>query len=207
MAVSQAFNWIDVTITGVIVVSILISLIRGFIREALSLIIWGLALYVSLKFAHPFSTLFSGHINNDSIRVGVSFVCLFVLTLMGGALLSYVLSLLVEKTGLSGSDRLMGMIFGFLRGVLVVAVLLLIAKKLTSLPHDPLWRQSHLVPKFAPIEHWLEEIMHRRVKQYLPVEKIKSNSSDVNQDLLKAFLPKAKKDATPTPAPLDVNQP
>lgn len=176
------FNWIDVTIVGVILVSVLISLIRGFVREALSLIIWAVAAYVSLTFADNFAKFFIGHIDSVSIRLGVSFIILFVLTLIAGAILSFVLSLLVEKTGLSGSDRLLGVIFGFMRGVLVVSVLILVVK-LTNIPHDPMWQHSKLVPKFEPIEKWLQQFMDDHVKDYLPIhqlKKINSGSDNVN---------------------------
>lgn len=173
----SGLNWIDVTIIGVILVSVLISLIRGFVREALSLVIWAAAAYLALTFSHDFSTFFIGHIVSPSIRLGVSFMILFVLTLIAGAVLSYILSLLVEKTGLSGSDRMLGVIFGFARGVLVVSVLVLVAK-LTNVPQDPLWQNSKLVPKFEPIEVWLQNFMDEHVKDYLPMHNLRK----INQD-------------------------
>ncbi len=172
MPAHSAMNWIDITILAVLGISVLISFIRGFIREALSLFIWAGAAYVSLKFGKGFSQVFVGHINTPAVRLAVGFVSLFVIVLIAGAILSYVLSLLVEKTGLSGSDRLLGMIFGLARGVLVVSVLILVAK-LTNLPKDPVWKESMMLPKFTPVEMWLHNFMDKQVKTLLPMEKMK----------------------------------
>src|SRR5699024_8046536 len=118
--------WIDYFILAVIVLSILLSLIRGFVREAVSLGTWLAAFGLALTFAGPLSRWFTA-IDSDALRIILAFALLFVAVLIVGAVLNHVISALVDKTGLSGTDRLIGAVFGFGRGLVLVAALVLVA--------------------------------------------------------------------------------
>ncbi|MFW5444048.1 MAG: CvpA family protein [Methylococcaceae bacterium] len=148
--------WIDFTIIGLIVISSFIGLFRGFIREAFSLIIWVLAIWVGLTFSREFSTFLEGIMSVPSARIATAFVILFVVTLILGALISYLLGELVKKTGLTGSDRFAGMIFGIARGLVVVAIIVMLAG-LTPLPEDSWWKESILIPPFQSLAIWLRD--------------------------------------------------
>ena len=67
-----------------------------------------------------------------------------------------ILRQLVTSTGLTGSDRFLGLIFGIARGALVVAILVLLAG-LTPFPEDPWWNESSLLEWFQPLALWLRE--------------------------------------------------
>ena len=84
----------------------------------------------------------------------VSFTILFVMTLIITALLNRLAGQLVTRTGLSGTDRMIGMIFGIARGVVVVSVLVLLAG-LTTMPQDPWWHESVLIDVFHKLALWL----------------------------------------------------
>ncbi|TNC92127.1 MAG: colicin V production CvpA, partial [Thalassolituus sp.] len=114
---------IDWVILGVIVVSGLISLMRGFVKEALSLVSWVVALFVARFFSGNLATLLEGQIETNSLRWVVAFVILFVATLFVMALINYLISQIVKATGLTGTDRVLGMVFGMVRGLLIVVVL------------------------------------------------------------------------------------
>lgn len=189
-------NWADWVIIGIVVVSALISLIRGFVREGLSLIIWASAAWVSLVFAKDVADLFSNQIHSPSIRLAISFVVLFLGVLVLGAILSYLVCLLVEKTGLTGTDRFIGVFFGLARGFLVVAVLILLAK-LTSLPQNSWWQDSYLIPHFEPLESGLSAFMDAHIKQYLPIKQAKKAQAKVGN--LPLVQPKQVDDASATP--------
>ncbi|MAZ38765.1 MAG: colicin V production CvpA [Legionellales bacterium] len=151
-------NWLDYVIIGIIAISVLISLVRGFVREALSLITWAVAFLVAFNFSHDLSLLFSGHIKSASASYALAFAILFLVTLLIGAVVNYLLSTLVKKTGLSGTDRVFGMILGGVRGVLVVAVLILLAG-FTTLPKETAWQHSVLLPHFQSCVTWLEQFI------------------------------------------------
>jgi len=148
--------WIDYAIVGLILISSIIGLFRGFIREAFSLVIWVLAIWVGLTFSREFSGFLEGLISYPSARIAAAFAVLFFVTLILGAIISYLLGELVKRTGLTGSDRFAGMIFGIARGFIVVAIIIMLAG-LTPLPEDSWWKESILIPPFQSLAIWLHD--------------------------------------------------
>jgi membrane protein required for colicin V production len=146
--------WVDIVIPGIIAISALFSLMRGFVREALSLLGWVAAFWVALTFGKDVADLFLTGISTPSLRMVVAFTTLFVVMLVITAILNRLAGSLVSKTGLTGTDRMIGMIFGVGRGVLIVAVLVFLAS-MTTIPQDPWWQQSVLVDVFHKLALWL----------------------------------------------------
>lgn len=151
-------NWLDYVIIALISVSVIISLIRGFVREVLSLATWIIGFLIAFNFAHDLSLMFAGHIKSPTTQFVLAFAILFLATLILGAIVNYLISNLVKKTGLSGTDRVLGMALGGVRGVLIVAILILLAG-FTSLPKDNAWTQSYLLPHFTTCVTWLEHFI------------------------------------------------
>jgi membrane protein required for colicin V production len=149
--------WVDYVIIGIITLSALISLMRGFVREALSLLVWVVAFWIAWAFFRELA-LQLDVISVPSVRLGVSFAILFVTTLVLGALVNFLAGQLVEKTGLSGTDRLIGVVFGAARGALLVAVLVWLAG-LTPFPNDPWWQESRLIVFFQELAVWLKSLL------------------------------------------------
>ena len=147
-------NWADWTIVGILAISGLISIKRGFVKEALSLIIWITAGVVAIVFRDRFGALLVNLIDTPSLRPVVAGAALFVGTLLVGALVNFVLGELIKITGLSGTDRLLGMIFGLARGAIVVMVLVLFVPKVIPVDQDIWWQQSQLIPEFLSFEDW-----------------------------------------------------
>ncbi len=146
--------WVDIVIPGVIAISALFSLMRGFVREALSLLGWLAAFFIALLFFRGFADLLLTGISVPSVRLVVSFTILFVVTLVIAALVNHLASSLVTKTGLTSTDRMIGMIFGIARGVVVVAVLVFLAG-MTEISQDPWWQESVLIDVFHKLALWL----------------------------------------------------
>ncbi len=151
-------TWVDLVILALILVSAVISLFRGFVREVFSLAVWLLAFWVSWRYFREVAVALEPWIATPSVRLGVAFAGLMVVSLLVGGLINYLVIRLVQVTGLSGSDRFIGMIFGIARGILVVAVLVLLAG-LTPLPRDPWWQQSRLIPYFEELALWMRDLM------------------------------------------------
>jgi len=149
--------WVDYVIIGIIGLSALISLVRGFMREALSLVVWILAFWIAWTFFRELAqhlTWFSV----PSVRLGVALAVLFLVTLMVGGLVNFLVGQLVDRTGLTGTDRLIGMLFGAARGILLVTLLILLAG-LTPLPDDPWWKSSQLIGYFQELAVWLKTLL------------------------------------------------
>jgi membrane protein required for colicin V production len=114
-------EWVDIVILGVIGISALVSIVRGFVKELLSLIAWGAAFFLSINFYENLASLLT-FTDDRSIKVVLALFILFVGTLIFIGILNYIITLALKKTGLSGTDRLLGMVFGTLRGLCIVLV-------------------------------------------------------------------------------------
>lgn len=155
-------SYLDFIILGIVLLSAVISVLRGFVKEAVSLISWVLAFWVSATFAGKLSTLLPDAIVAEQLRVAISFAILFLATLLVGGLANYLISTFVSRSGLSGTDRALGVVFGVLRGVVVVAALALLAG-LTNLTSDPVWTESLLVEHFQVVAMWIRDYLPQDV--------------------------------------------
>lgn len=146
-------NWVDYTIIGIIVFSAVVSLIRGFVKEALSLVTWVCAFFVASQF-YFYITEYLTYFHDDFVKNAVAIGILFIATLLVGAVVNYIVSELVQRTGLTGTDRVLGVCFGVLRGILIVAAILFFIDTFTPLSKNSDWSESTLIPHFHYIIRW-----------------------------------------------------
>lgn len=146
-------DWVIVAILGL---SVLVGLWRGLVREAVSLAVWLAAIVAAIAFGPQVTELYADWISLPSARTALAYATVFILVLIVGGLLGWLLGRLVHGTGLGGTDRMLGLGFGLLRGGLVVAALVLVLGY-TPLPKDPWWHESQLIPRFEPAAAWLRE--------------------------------------------------
>ena len=145
---------VDWVIFGILVISALISLVRGFIKEAMSLVIWIAAFAVAMNFKEPVSELLVNFISLASLRQLAAWGLLFIGTLLLDSMVNYLLGKLVSSTGLSGTDRMLGLIFGVFRGLLIVLALVIILPKALPVDQDSWWQASALIPVFQSFADW-----------------------------------------------------
>ena len=137
---------LDWIILVILLMSTILSAFRGFVREALALGSWILAVIVARWFAPILSMHLSPYIEMASARTLMAYGILIIGTLIVCGLLTRVLSELIRVSGLSATDRLLGMMFGFLRGALLVLLGVTALHYLTPVAQDPWWQASRLVP-------------------------------------------------------------
>lgn len=162
-------DWPDYAILGVILVSVVVGALRGFIKEVFSLLVWAAAFLVAYHFAGDVADLMQEAVTLPSARTAMGFSGLFIAVLLVGGLINYLLGRLVESTGLSGTDRLLGGVFGAARGlVLIVAVLLVCG--FTPIPGDPWWQESRTIKRMMPLVAWTAAYLPESVVEHLDFE-------------------------------------
>lgn len=157
----------DLVILAICGLSMVVSLFRGFVREAFSLVVWFLAVYAGLLATEPFADRLMPWIEVPSVRIVIAFVGVFVLVLVVGGLINYLLGKLVAGTGLSGTDRMVGALFGALRGAAIVLVAVILSR-FTPFPEDPWWRESRLLPEFERLAIVAVRYFPETVQEYVP---------------------------------------
>lgn len=149
---------LDFAILGIVLMSCIISVLRGFVREALSLASWVISFIIAWELHATFAGLLESVIEHINLRLIVAFFILFVLSLVAFTLVIFFAGKLVEKTGLTGADRVIGVFFGAARGLLIVSVLVALAGY-TQLPRADIWQDSMLLVYFQPVAVWLIELL------------------------------------------------
>ena len=151
-------NWADWAIVGVLGLSALISVVRGFIKEAVSLLIWLAAAVVASVFHERLAVWLVDFIGTPSLRLVAAWIALFVSVLIVGGLINFLLGQLVKATGLSGTDRLLGIVFGVARGLIIVMAVLIFLPQVVPVTQDPWWHESVLIPEFLKFEDWARDV-------------------------------------------------
>lgn len=141
-------NFADIGIIAIIGISVLVSIFRGFVREILSLVAWVAAFWVAAKFAVPASELLEPWLKMPTARIVLAFIGILIVTLLVAGVINYLIAKLLDKTGLSGTDRLLGAVFGLARGAAIVIIAVLGAG-LTPITGEDWWAAS---PTLAPFE-------------------------------------------------------
>ncbi len=150
-------TWADWAIIAVLGISALISVVRGFVKEAVSLLIWLAAAVIASIFHDQLAVWMVDLISTPSLRMLTAWVTLFIAVLIVGGILNYLLGKLIEATGLSGTDRLLGLFFGLTRGLIIVMVILIILPEVLPVKQDIWWHESKLIPFFLQYEDWARE--------------------------------------------------
>ncbi len=153
------FDYAVLTIVGA---SVLLSVMRGFVREVLALASWVIAFAAASLLSGAVAGWLSGVIVDESWRALAAFAAVFLMTLIAMSLLALAVSKLMRKAGLGLEDRLLGGFFGFARGILIVMVLVLLGG-LTSVPRLPAWSDAMLSPPLealaGKLRPWLPQIV------------------------------------------------
>jgi membrane protein required for colicin V production len=148
---------VDYILLGAFLVSVGIGFFRGFFKEALSLITWVLALWVAWRFSGILDPLLAS-VSSEALKLWAARVILFVGVMLAGALFSKLIGMLIQSSGLTSTDRVLGMVFGAGRGVLVIG-LLVIVLQLLEMDREAWWQESLIVPRTTELTDWLREYL------------------------------------------------
>lgn len=160
--------WVDFAIIAVIALSTIVGVARGLLREVLSFVIWLGAILIAWTFHKELATFLGSWSESRTIPLVGAFLILVFAVVVLGAIFGHLLSVLVKRTGLTGTDRAFGAVFGGARGAVLVAMLVFLGA-LTPLPEDHWWQGSALVGRF--------QVLAERVLEQIPpqaIERLKS---------------------------------
>jgi len=151
----------DYAVLAILGLSIILSVWRGAVRELLALASWVMAFLAAQAYSPVAAAYVPASVENVSLRMLTGFAGVFLAVLVVMALAALTISKLVRAAGLGPVDRMLGAVFGLLRGMLVVLILVFICG-LTAAPQHPAWREAMLS---APLE-----AAALSVKAFLPDE-------------------------------------
>lgn len=156
---------IDIIILITILIPALVGVIYGFLNIVLSIVAWIIAFGVAVKFSGFFAPLLASYVDTDVVRNALAFIGLFLLSLMLLSGLGYFIGKLLGKTGLTGVDRILGLLFGTALGSSIVAVVIFLAG-FTDLTRENWWQQALLVRPFERTAVWGRQFIPENVAKY-----------------------------------------
>ncbi len=160
---------IDIIIAIALLISIAVGFYRGFVKEAISIATLVIAIWASLYFGPAMGNVFESSIGAAELRMWVGRIIVFAVILSIGGLLGWGISKLIRLSVLSGVDRLLGSLFGVLRGVLFVA-LAVIGGQAVGFDNDGWWEESRSLPYFAEVAEWIKVMAPQGYDLIIPDE-------------------------------------
>ncbi len=180
-------TWADYAILAILGTSALLSLFRGFVREAFALAGWVAAFWLAMTFGEDVARALAPYVDVPSMRIGAGYALVFIAALVVTALVSLLVGMLVDSTGLSATDRMLGVVFGVARGAAIVGLLVLLAG-FTAMPRDRWWRDAVLIPHFESLAVTVRGMLPPEIAEHLTYEGVA------------ATLRKPSRAAPPTPS-------
>lgn len=156
---------IDIVILVTILIPALVGVIYGFLNIILSIVAWVIAFGVAVKFGSYFAPLLASYIETEVLRNALAFIGLFMITLMILSGLGYFIVKLLGRAGLTGADRILGLLFGTALGGSIVAMMVFLAG-FTDLSRQDWWQQSLLIRPFENIAVWGRQYMPDNIAKY-----------------------------------------
>lgn len=162
----EHLTWIDILILGVFLVSMLIGVWRGLVREVIAISIWVAAFWLASLYARPLSAFLPDAIDGttfalntpeyvSNLRVIVAFALIVIAVFIIGGVINLILKKLMTVLVLRGTDRMLGLLFGLARACAIMVVLVLAAAAFTGLPNSSTWQASSFIRPFEQAAIWV----------------------------------------------------
>jgi membrane protein required for colicin V production len=160
-------NGADYLFVGILVVSLALGVMRGFVREAMSLLVWLVGLWLAWHFAYLLYPYLGGSLGAPGLREWIARVLMLALILLAGSVLAALVSYLINRAARLGvADRLLGLLFGLLRAVVIAGIFALIGQGL-DLDGEKWWKVSRLMPYAEQAAEWLDHYAEPAVQPLL----------------------------------------
>lgn len=177
----MALSSVDIAVTSIVLLSMITGLFRGLVKECIALSVWIFAFWVAFHYSSVLDPWIEPHVHDQSARTVVAFLIILFSSLILGGIINAIIGFLMRRSGLSGTDRLFGMGFGFARGVFIVAILIL-GVRMTGMPVAEYTKDSILYAKMTPLVDWLSQYVPDFIKQVQLFDKSGGQSIDIVHD-------------------------
>ncbi len=161
----------DAFIILILLGSTVIGILRGFVREAASLVFWVLAIWAAWKFGPVIEPHLGGLLADPNVAPWVGRFVILVLVLLVGWVVGMLASYLTRSLGLGAMDRVLGLLFGMVRGAVLVG-LVVIGGELLHLNHEEWWSRSKLIPFGETAGDWLRAMVGEKGEPWAKLERL-----------------------------------
>lgn len=160
----------DYIILGIILLSAVAGLVRGFLREVCSLVTWILAVWLAWQFGPSLAPYFGGALERETFGLWAGRAIIFVLVLVVGTIIGYTVNHFVRLSLFSALDRFLGCLLGLARGVVITGIVIILGQA-ARLDGEGWWQRSKLVPVVTPVASALRAV----VGDHLPAPAAQQN--------------------------------
>ena len=160
------FNYFDITIVIIILITALIGFMRGIVWMGIFLATWAAAILLAIKYKDSLAQELPIKLSSEIAQTGLAALLIFLGVLIAGAIINFLFSKAVAAVGLGAFDRILGTGLGIVLGALAITLLTMLLG-LTELPNQKAWSQSLLIPKFQEASAWLQTLIPDNLNQYI----------------------------------------
>ena len=153
----------DYILLAIILLSAIVGLVQGFLREICSLVTWVLAIWLAWHYGPALAPHLGGVLDTEPYGLWAGRAIIFVAVLVAGAIIGFAVNHFVRMSLFSGLDRMLGLLLGLIRGVVIVAFVVILAQSV-KLDGEGWWQRSKLVPVVTPLAH----VLRAMIGEYLP---------------------------------------
>lgn len=178
----------DIAILIIFALPALVGVAYGFLNIAFSLLAWALALGISVKLTPVFSPMLAAYIETPLFRHALAFTGLFIISLIILTAIGFLVVKLLGRTGLTATDRILGLFFGMGLGGLIIVIVVFMAG-FTALPTENWWQSSKLLGPFEKACLWAGRYLPESMAEYhgydaqLPEKKLEQYDSQGESDV------------------------
>lgn len=163
----------DIVIAIAIAISVAVGFVRGFVKEAISIASLLIAIWAALHFGPRVGSSAADWLASDDMQKWLGWGIVFAVILSVGGLLGWGVSKLVRLSVLSGTDRLLGLVFGFCRGAVLMGVAVM-GGQFAGFDNDGWWNGSHLIPYGEQVADWIRVMAPKGMDALQPGELLES---------------------------------
>lgn len=174
---------IDIIIAIALLGSVVVGIVRGFVKEAISTAALLVAIWASLYFGPAVGNVSSSWLSSEGLQMWFGRVLVFAIILSLGGLLSWGIARLIRMSALSGMDRSLGSLFGAVRGVLFLGVFV-IAGQFARFDEDEWWLQSRFIPHAAVVADWIKVMAPKGLELLMPDGEAKTLPVEIPEELV-----------------------